>query len=198
MFCLSFLMQRLFAVCALSATLILGVSSAPLALITTIGSAQSFEHRPGDRYRNLPIRLMRKTETGTIVEKPHVKVSPDEDWAIFIGTTGFQALPGSSGTLTAVRVEAPRDLGGRLRKLQNLGNATAHFSTPEQKINVFDSLLTDVPALHEGNSVSKTNLAYLNGIFAYLVCMKVISTGKLPQEWIEMHDEMLAVKGGAL
>ncbi|KAF8824866.1 hypothetical protein HHX47_DHR7000621 [Lentinula edodes] len=149
------------------------------------------------RFKNLPIRLLRNSKTGSIITNPDTtRVESDEDWAIFIGTDGFQAHPGPAGTLTAVRVPEPRTNGGTLIKLQDL-HEKASFTSSTEKAKVFQGLLTDVPALHKGNNVPKTNLAYLNGVFAYLASVKAVSAPQPPEAWVTIYNEMHDAKGDA-
>ncbi|KAJ3716027.1 hypothetical protein C8R42DRAFT_778760 [Lentinula raphanica] len=192
--------SRAFAVCITLSAVFLGVESSPLAIspLSYNSSSTQLEQR-GEwdrRVYNLPIRLMRKGESGDILEK--AKVTANEDWAIFIGTDGFQAHPGPSGTLAASRVQAPRSTGGTLIKLQDLGEK-ASFGSPEAKAKALQGLLTDIPALHKGNGVPQTNLAYLNGIFAYLASSKirVVTSSQPPEEWMKLYNEMHALKGDA-
>ncbi|KAJ3862470.1 hypothetical protein EV359DRAFT_65601 [Lentinula novae-zelandiae] len=160
-------------------------------------SVRELEQRDDRRFKNLPIRLLRKSKTGSIITNPDTtRVESDEDWAIFIGTDGFQAHPGPAGTLTAIRVPEPRTNGGTLIKLQDL-HEKASFTSSAEKAKVFQGLLTDVPALHKGNNVPKTNLAYLNGVFAYLASAKAVSAPQPPEAWVTIYNEMHDAKGDA-
>ncbi|KAJ3913277.1 hypothetical protein F5877DRAFT_71717 [Lentinula edodes] len=160
-------------------------------------SVRELEQRDDRRFKNLPIRLLRKSKTGSIITNPDTtRVESDEDWAIFIGTDGFQAHPGPAGTLTAIRVPEPRTNGGTLIKLQDL-HEKASFTSSAEKAKVFQGLLTDVPALHKGNNVPKTNLAYLNGVFAYLASVKAVSAPQPPEAWVTIYNEMHDAKGDA-
>ncbi|KAJ3990138.1 hypothetical protein F5890DRAFT_698946 [Lentinula detonsa] len=180
-------------------TVFLRVTSSPLTITPehSNSSYEQLEQRDDRRFRNVPIRLMRKSKAGSII-RPDTKVTADEDWALFLGTDGFQAHSGPSGTLTASRVEEPRTVGGKLVPLQDL-DETASFTSPEQKAKVFQGLLTEVPALHKGVGVPQTNLAYLNGIFAYLASstVKAVATTNPPEAWVKLYNEMHAAKGDA-
>ncbi|KAJ3997151.1 hypothetical protein F5050DRAFT_1460765 [Lentinula boryana] len=189
--------SRLFAVFVVF-TAFLGVISSPLT-ITPEDSNSSYEQLEqrggGPRYSNVPITLMRKSKTGSII-RPDAAVTADEDWALFIGIHGFQAHLGPSGTLTASQVEAPRTSGGTLVRLQSLGQK-ASFNSAEEMDKVFQGLLTEVPALHKGVGVPQTNLAYLNGIFAYLATVKAVATTDPPQAWVYLYNEMHIEQGDA-
>ncbi|KAJ4469832.1 hypothetical protein C8R41DRAFT_852669 [Lentinula lateritia] len=188
--------SRLFVVWLIFATF-LGVHSSPLTVTPQKNSVRELEQRDDHRFRNLPIRLLRKRKTGSIITNPDTtRVESDEDWAIFIGTDGFQAHPGPAGTLTATRVPEPRTNGGTLIKLQDL-HEKASFTSSAEKAKVFQGLLTDVPALHKGNNVPKTNLAYLNGVFAYLASVKAVSAPQPPEAWVTIYNEMHDAKGDA-
>ncbi|KAJ3872566.1 hypothetical protein F5051DRAFT_432923 [Lentinula edodes] len=188
--------SRLFVVWLIFATF-LGVHSSPLTVTPQKNSVRELEQRDDRRFKNLPIRLLRKSKTGSIITNPDTtRVESDEDWAIFIGTDGFQAHPGPAGTLTAIRVPEPRTNGGTLIKLQDL-HEKASFTSSAEKAKVFQGLLTDVPALHKGNNVPKTNLAYLNGVFAYLASVKAVSAPQPPEAWVTIYNEMHNAKGGA-
>ncbi|KAJ3714926.1 hypothetical protein DFJ43DRAFT_1102926 [Lentinula guzmanii] len=175
------------------------VTSSPLTITpgNSNSSYEQLEQRGDPRLKNVPIRLMRKNKEGSII-RPDTKVTADEDWALFLGIDGFQAHSGPSGTLTASRVEEPRTVGGTLVKLQDLGEK-ASFTSAEEKAKVFRGLLTEVPALHKGVGVPQTNLAYLNGIFAYLASstVKAVATTNPPEAWVQLYNEMHAAKGDA-
>ncbi|KAJ4463385.1 hypothetical protein C8J55DRAFT_567637 [Lentinula edodes] len=188
--------SRLFVVWLIFATC-LGVHSSPLTVTPQKNTVRELEQRDDRRFRNLPIRLLRKSKTGSIITNPDTtRVESDEDWAIFIGTDGIQAHPGPAGTLTAIRVPEARTNGGTLIKLQDL-HEKASFTSSAEKAKVFQGLLTDVPALHKGNDVPKTNLAYLNGVFAYLASVKAVSAPQPPEAWVTIYNEMHNAKGDA-
>ncbi|KAJ4480095.1 hypothetical protein J3R30DRAFT_3468702 [Lentinula aciculospora] len=191
---LPFAALRLFTVCIIFTTF-LGAISSPLALTHELLEQRGNHDYPG-RFRNLPIKLMRKTKEGVLITKPETKVSAEEEWTLFIGPDGFLAHPGPTGTLTAQQVKAPRTHLGLMPKIQDLGEK-ATFKSAAERDEVFKKLLTDVPALHKGVGVSQTNLAYLNGIFAYLASSTVnaVSTQKPPEAWVTLYNEMHAEKG---
>ncbi|KAJ3914342.1 hypothetical protein F5877DRAFT_70781 [Lentinula edodes] len=191
--------SRLLSVCVIFAIFI-GAMSYPLSSTPYNASFGGLEQRdnrayPG-RYRNLPIKLMRKTKEGVLITKPDTKVTADEQWILFIGPDGFHAHPGSGKSLVAEHVPAPRTALGYMPTMQDLGEK-ATFPTAEERDEVFKKLLTDVPALHGGAGVSQTDLSYLNGIFAYLASVKAVSSSRPPEEWMKLYNEMHAVKGYA-
>ncbi|KAJ3932794.1 MAG: hypothetical protein NXY57DRAFT_78638 [Lentinula lateritia] len=191
--------RRLLSVCVIFAIFI-GAMSYPLSSTPYNASFGGLEQRdnppyPG-RFRNLPIKLMRKTKEGVLIKKPDTKVTADEQWILFIGPDGFHAHPGSGKSLIAEHVPAPRTPLGYMPTMQDLGEK-ATFPTAEERDEVFKKLLTDVPALHGGAGVSQTDLSYLNGIFAYLASVKAVSSSRPPEEWMKLYNEMHAVKGYA-
>ncbi|KAJ4463384.1 hypothetical protein C8J55DRAFT_531957 [Lentinula edodes] len=191
--------RRLLSVCVIFAIFI-GAMSYPLSSTPYNASFGGLEQRdnrvyPG-RYRNLPIKLMRKTKEGVLITKPSTKITADEEWILFIGPDGFQAHPGPGNTLTAEHIPAPRTALGYMPTIQDLGEQ-ATFPTSRDRDEVFKKLLTDVPALHGVAGVSQTNLSYLNGIFAYLASVKAVSSSRPPDEWMRLYNEMHAAKGNA-
>ncbi|KAJ3780009.1 hypothetical protein GGU10DRAFT_420057 [Lentinula aff. detonsa] len=203
MICFSSLTSRLILIC-LFFTAFLGAISSPLPETPTEHTT-SFGDLDGrgaqvdrSRYRSLPIKLMRMTKEGSLITKPNTQVAADEEWTLFIGQDGFRAHPGPSETLTAEHTKSSKTPLGYTPNYQDLGEK-ASFGSAAERDKVFKSLLTDVPALHKGNGVPQTNLAYLNGIFAYLASstVKAISTPKPPEEWMKMYNEMYAKNGNA-
>ncbi|KAJ3723878.1 hypothetical protein C8R42DRAFT_708947 [Lentinula raphanica] len=203
-------MSRILLTCLLG-TMFIGVLSSPLPLTpnNTTSLASRLEERNqvvrrySGQYSSLTARLLRTNKQGKII-KPGTKVTKDEEWTLFIGPDGFNASPGPGGTLiaeTARRETARREIRsgfslGTSKSTQDLGEK-ASFGSAVERDKVFNELLTKVPALHAGNGVPKTNLAYLNGIFAYLYSVKAVHNPEPPEAWVKLYNEMHALGGSA-
>ncbi|KAJ3973792.1 hypothetical protein EV361DRAFT_898156 [Lentinula raphanica] len=147
------------------------------------------------QYSSLTARLLRTNKQGKII-KPGTKVTKDEEWTLFIGPDGFNASPGPGGTLIAQTARRESFSLATSKSTQDLGEK-ASFGSAVERDKVFNELLTQVPALHAGNGVPKTNLAYLNGIFAYLYRVKAVHNPEPPEAWVKLYNEMHALGGSA-
>ncbi|KAJ3723875.1 hypothetical protein C8R42DRAFT_641008 [Lentinula raphanica] len=147
------------------------------------------------QYSSLALRLLRTNKQGKTIT-PGSKVTKDEEWTLFIGQTGFKASPGPGGTLKAETVKSEKDSSGHSHSTHPFGEK-ASFHSAEARDKVFDELLTKVPALHVGNGVPKTNLAYLNGIFAYLNTVHAVQSPEPPAAWLTLYNDMHALGGSA-
>ncbi|KAJ3843153.1 hypothetical protein F5878DRAFT_322482 [Lentinula raphanica] len=216
-------MSRILLTCLLG-TMFIGVLSSPLPLTpnNTTSLASRLEERNqvvrskqvfrsisaspkshsllgySGQYSSLTARLLRTNKQGKII-KPGTKVTKDEEWTLFIGPDGFNASPGPGGTLIAQTARREIRSGfslGTSKSTQDLGEK-ASFGSAVERDKVFNELLTKVPALHAGNGVPKTNLAYLNGIFAYLYSVKAVHNPEPPEAWVKLYNEMHALGGSA-
>ncbi|KAJ3828920.1 hypothetical protein F5880DRAFT_1502730 [Lentinula raphanica] len=184
----------------------IGVLSSPLpltpnnttSLTSRLEERNQVVRRYSGQYSSLTARLLRTNKQGKII-KPGTKVTKDEEWTLFIGPDGFNASPGPGGTLIAQTARREIRSGfslGTSKSTQDLGEK-ASFGSAVERDKVFNELLTKVPALHAGNGVPKTNLAYLNGIFAYLYSVKAVHNPEPPEAWVKLYNEMHALGGSA-
>ncbi|KAJ3828921.1 hypothetical protein F5880DRAFT_697012 [Lentinula raphanica] len=198
-------MSRSLLTCLLC-TMFIGAFSSPLPLTpNNTTSAGRLEERNqvargySGQFSSLTARLLRTNKQGKTI-KPGTKVTKDEEWTLFFGPNGFNASPGPGGTLTAEAVKSEKDNTGHsvssTTSTQDLGEK-ASFGSAAERDKVFKELLTQVPALHAGNGVPKTNLAYLNGIFAYLYSVKAVHNPEPPEAWVKLYNEMHALGGDA-
>ncbi|KAJ3828923.1 hypothetical protein EV361DRAFT_30210 [Lentinula raphanica] len=202
-------MSRSLLTCLLC-TMFIGVFSSPLPLTannTTSLAGRLLEERDqveargsgSGQYISLTFRLLRTNKQGKTIT-PGSKVTKDEDWTLFIGSDGFKASPGPGGTLKAETVKSEKDRSGRSFSSSHSTHALgekASFDTAAERDKVFGELLTKVPALHAGNSVPKTNLAYLNGIFAYLYTVHAVQNPEPPAVFVTLYNDMHALGGSA-
>ncbi|KAJ3774890.1 hypothetical protein FB446DRAFT_786511 [Lentinula raphanica] len=185
----------------------IGVFSSPLPL--TPANATSLAGRQeeqdlmarawGRQYSSITMKLLRTNKQGKPI-KVGSPVTKDEEWTLFLGPDGFRAHEGPGGTLVAETVKSEKDHTGHTlvssKATQDLGEKAA-FYTAASRDKAFDALLTDIPALHAGNGVPKTNLAYLNGIFAYLASVHGVLSHEPPEAWMKLYNEMHALGGSA-
>ncbi|KAJ3756863.1 hypothetical protein EV360DRAFT_71628 [Lentinula raphanica] len=172
--------------------------SARLPTTSRLEERNQVVRRYSGQYSSLTARLLRTNKQGKII-KPGTKVTKDEEWTLFIGPDGFNASPGPGGTLIAQTARREIRSGFSLatsKSTQDLGEK-AGFGSAVERDKVFNELLTQVPALHAGNGVPKTNLAYLNGIFAYLYSVKAVHNPEPPEAWVKLYNEMHALGGSA-
>ncbi|KAJ3774889.1 hypothetical protein FB446DRAFT_727220 [Lentinula raphanica] len=151
------------------------------------------------QFSDITMKLRRTTKQGKVV-KPGSPVTKDEEWTLFLGADGFRAHAGPGGTLVAETLKSSKPNSGHplasAAATQDLGEKVGFF-TAAGRDKAFDALLTDIPALHAGNGVPKTNLAYLNGIFAYLASVQAVPSHEPPEAWMKLYNEMHAVGGSA-
>ncbi|KAJ3843158.1 hypothetical protein F5878DRAFT_657010 [Lentinula raphanica] len=186
----------------------IGVFSSPLPL-TLNNTTESLAGRQEEQdlvarewsrqFNDITMKLRRTTKQGKVV-KPGSPVTKDEEWTLFLGADGFRAHAGPGGTLVAETVKSSKPNSGHplasAAATQDLGEKVGFF-TAAGRDKAFDALLTDIPALHAGNGVPKTNLAYLNGIFAYLASVQAVPSHEPPEAWMKLYNEMHAVGGSA-
>ncbi|KAJ3964128.1 hypothetical protein EV361DRAFT_956249 [Lentinula raphanica] len=154
-----------------TSTMFIGVFSSPLPLTPTNATSlvgrqeeQDLMARAwGRQYSSITMKLLRTNKQGKPI-KVGSPVTKDEEWTLFLGPDGFRAHEGPGGTLVAETVKSEKDHTGHTlvssKATQDLGEKAA-FYTAASRDKAFDALLTDIPALHAGNGVPKTNLAYL-------------------------------------
>ncbi|KAJ3774895.1 hypothetical protein FB446DRAFT_843648 [Lentinula raphanica] len=202
---LSFMSRSLLM--GLLCTIFIGAFSSPLPL--TPNNTTSLVGRLEERYQvargysgqfsSLTMRLYRTHKDGKAIT-PGTKMTKDEDWILFIGPDGFRAHAGPGGTLVAETMKSDKTRLGHSVSSSKLTldlGEKAGFHTAAARDKAFQQLLTEIPALHAGNGVPKTNLAYLNGIFAYLASVEAVSNREPPETWVRMYNEMHALGGTA-
>ncbi|KAJ3973791.1 hypothetical protein EV361DRAFT_30024 [Lentinula raphanica] len=151
------------------------------------------------QFSSLTMRLYRTHKDGKAIT-PGTKMTKDEEWILFIGPDGFRAHAGPGGTLIAETMKSDKTRLGHSVSSSKLTldlGEKAGFHTAAARDKAFQQLLTEIPALHAGNGVPKTNLAYLNGIFAYLASVEAVSNREPPETWVRMYNEMHALGGTA-
>ncbi|KAJ3828919.1 hypothetical protein F5880DRAFT_1502729 [Lentinula raphanica] len=205
---LSFMSRSLLM--GLLCTIFIGAFSSPLPL--TPNNTTSLVGRLEERYQvargysgqfsSLTMRLYRTHKDGKAIT-PGTKMTKDEDWILFIGPDGFRAHAGPGGTLVAETMKSDKTRLGHSVSSSKLTldlGEKAGFHTAAARDKAFQQLLTEIPALHAGNGVPKTNLAYLNGIFAYLASVEAVSNREPPETPSSrmICAQSLAITGGVL